>query len=310
MNPTRVVLNRPKSRAAFAPQSLALGLFILLLTCPSAPATPLNVLFFGNSFLMDYGGPATVPELFAQIATLAGHETPHVANLSFDGADFAMHLTYTAPFIASVTPPGEHWDYVVLQDHSTAPTTLGDLAAHRANAVALFQAVAAHSPGVVPVLFQTWARGPAHEFYTVEDPPFPGGPVQMTQQLHDGYAASAQDINASAGQSLARVAAVGDAFMNVGFPAIFYDAEQYHASPLGSLAAAAITYATVYQDPHAFEIDLGSILETMELGAGDGTVVTNALQTVVVPEPGAGVSAAAALLTLGLWAAKRRRAVF
>ena len=95
--------------------------------------------------------------------------------------------------------PGEKWEHVVLQDFSTQPTHIGNLALHRSSALGLYDLVDNHSPDVQAVMFETWARGPGHSFYTGASPAFPGGPAQMQQELREGYQLSTGDINAAAG---------------------------------------------------------------------------------------------------------------
>ena len=285
--------------------NLAFALLFVLTPVASASAAPLNILYFGNSFLEGQGGPRSVPSLVASIATAAGHETPNSAEVLADLADFGYHLNTTTFLIDLWAPPGETWDYVVMQDNSTFPTHIGDVTAHRDNAVALYEATAAHSPDVVPVLFETWARGPANEFYTGPSPLFAGGATQMQQELHDAYYLAAGDINAAAGESLARVAAVGDAFESIGFVPALYDAEQYHASLLGSLTAALVTYSTIYNDPHVTSIDLSDLLADLELTEADLAIATGGWA--VVPEPSSWMLLAAALTSLSLFHFRRRR---
>ena len=120
-------------------------------------------------------------------------------------------------------PAGQHWNYVVLQGYSTDPTVIGDTAQFRADAVSLYQDVAANSPGVVPVLFETWARTYGSDLYTsYPTSDFPNGPLSMQAQVRDGYHLAAQDINAAPAVR-SRIAPVGDAFQNDSFSTDLYD---------------------------------------------------------------------------------------
>ncbi len=285
--------------------SLAIAMLVSLAPVASVSAAHLNILYFGNSFLEGQGGPRSIPSLVAAIAAAAGHETPVSTGIISDGADFGFHLNNTTFLIDALAPPGESWDFVVMQDYSTAPTHIGDVTAHRANAVALYQETAAHSPAVVPVLFETWARGPANAFYAEPTPLFPGGPAQMQQELRDAYNLAASDIDLAAGESLSRVAPVGDAFESIGFVPAIYDDEQYHASLLGSLTAAIVTYSTIYNDPHIASIDFSGLLADLELTEADLAIAAGGW--VVVPEPSSWALLAVALTTFSMIGLRRRR---
>ena len=153
----------------------------------------------------------------------------------------------------------------MLQDYSTEPTHIGNLASHRSSAVALYQEVATHSPGVIPIMFETWARGPGFSYYTGANPLFPGGPAQMQQEVRDGYRLSTQDINAAIGANLARYAPVGDAWELAGFPLNFYASDIYHAQNRGTLLNALVLYQTIYDDPTTSDIPLSSLLVNLKL---------------------------------------------
>lgn len=290
---------------------LALGRLTLLISlawfpAPSLFAAPLNLLYYGNSFMA--GGTSNIPDLVRDIAVAAGHDAPTSVNASIDGVGFDAHLAINTGVISSGLTLGQQWDFVVMQDYSTNPTHLGNLAAHRANAVALYQAVAAHSASVVPVLFETWARGVGHEFYTGPSPDFPGGPFEMQQELHDGYYLASQDINAAVGLPIARLAEVGTAFANTGFATNLYEELLYHAENRGLLLASLVVYSTIYNDPTIDDIDLSDILADLGLSSADGEFLSVAATGAVVPEPSSLALLAMAASGLAAYGWRRRRA--
>jgi len=186
------------------------------------------------------------------LALAAGHTAPLVENAAVSGQSLAWHLANNLSVISApqdfVPPPGFQWDAVVIQDFSTRPTYIGDLAAFRADVLSMYEQVRGHSPAVVPILYETWARGPGHEFYTGENPIFPGGPAQMQQQVRDGYLLARADINALYGPGTAWVAPVGDAFENSGWDDLHAD-DIYHANSRGTYLAALVIFGTIYNEP-------------------------------------------------------------
>lgn len=265
----------------------------------SASATPLNILFYGNSFMR--GDWHTMPGMLSSVAVAAGHDAPNTVDASVDSADLGLHLQYNSAAIGSALPPGETWDYVVLQNYSTAPTHLGDLAQHRADTLALYQAVAAHSAGVVPILLETWARAPGHEFYLGSDPDFPGGPAQMQEQLREGYALAAQDIDDAVGGTLALVAPVGSLVESAGFPSLFYQFDLYHFEDRGMLLSALVLYDLIYASPSVHDIDLSNIFSGLGLAHDDGELITSLMTTsTTIPEPSSQLLFALALSGLAI----------
>lgn len=269
-----------------------------------------DILWYGNSFTNATccGSTRSVPDVFLDIAVAAGQPTPVNRNAAFNGQNLQYHLTNNTSVITTGIVPGEHWEHVVLQDFSTWPTHIGNLPQHLSSSLGLYQAVAAHSPGVVPIMFETWARGFGHPFYTGPNPAFPGGPPQMQQELRDGYHLSTQNINMTAGSDLAKFAPVGDAWENAGFPADFYGDVNYHAGNRGTLLNALVLYGTVYEDFTTSDIDLGDVLTSLGLTTAEGQFLTSVADATLVPEPAALAIAGGGMLVL-LLAARRKVAV-
>lgn len=281
---------------------VTLAAYVAMTTGFATAQPPKDILFYGNSFTnaICCGGTITVPNIFRAIAGSAGHPLPRVVNASVNGQSLQWHLTNPSQLqrITTGIAAGEKWEHVVLQDFSTAPTHIGNLSEHLSSSLGLYQAVAAHSPDVVPVLYETWARGYGNGFYTGSPPSFPGGPAQMQQELRDGYRMSTANINASVANSIAKLAPAGDAWELADFPANFYGDGSYHASDRGSLLNALVLYGKIYDDPTTSDINLTTVLNGLRLSAADGQMLTSLADAVLrtVPEPSSLVFLSTSLL--------------
>lgn len=279
----RIRPQRHGDRCACATAGIHL-LMLLAFALPAAADSPgLNLLFYGNSFTLGSWSTRSVPDLVNDIAVAAGQADPYVVNASVGGWTLADHLVSNTAVISTGIPAGQTWDFVVLQDYSTRPTHIGDLAAHRADFLSLYSTVAAHSPAVRTIGFETWARAPGHEFYLGDPPEFPGGPAQMQQELRDGYALSTADVNAFAGTGTSRVAPVGDAWESTGWSNL-HATDLYHANNRGTLLAALVIYGTIYQDDVS-DIDLTTVLASLGLPGPYGDYLAAAADQFIVPEP-------------------------
>ncbi len=277
-------MDRLKRRVAVCVLSSVFG---LLLGNACRAEDPKDILWYGNSFTIavGFGSSRSVPDVVSDIAVAAGYPAPRNGNASVAGQSLQYHLTSNTAVINTGITPGEKWEDVVLQDFSTQPTHIGNLALHRSSAKSLYQTVAAHSPTVIPIMFETWARGPGHSFYTGVSPSFPGGPAQMQQEVRDGYRLSTGDINAAVGMNLAKYSPVGDAWQNAGFPLTLYAGDIHHAQNRGTLLDALVLYGTIYGDPTTSDINLSSVLSSLGISAQDGAFLTGVADATLVPEP-------------------------
>lgn len=262
--------------------------FGLLLGNECRAEDPKDILYYGNSFTFGAGSTRSVPSLINDIAVAAGHVAPRNRDASVSGQSLSGHLSTNTGVITTGIMAGETWEAVVLQDLSTQPTLPpnGNRDLHRSSAVGLYQAVFAHSPNVVPIMFETWARGPGHSFYTVAPIKFPGGPAQMQQELRDGYHLSAQDISSEPGMD-AKYAPVGDAWENANWMVTggkLHHTDLWHAQNRGTLLAALVLYATIYDDPTTSDINLSGVLSSLALTAQDGLDLTGVADATLVPD--------------------------
>ena len=268
----------------------------IALTASARAEEPKNLLFVGNSFTGSGGG---VHGLVQDIATAAGHPTPHVFGRVIGGQSLAWHLATGTYVIDAEIPAGQHWDALVLQEYSTRPTshpTDGDVPAFLAAAEGWYQAVLDHSPGAEAVLFETWARAPGNAVY----PTYWPAPADMQAELHDNYNLCNAQLN-TIGTS--EVAPVGDAFGLGAFDTSLYGGDLYHASNRGALLMSLVIYGTIYDDITTADIDLTGIATQLALDQADVNFATDLADRILVPSP----AGASLLLAIGLVARRRTR---
>ncbi len=276
----------------YTPRLTALALALgALAAAPAALSQPLNVIFYGNSFTFGAGSTDSVNGLFEDIAVAAGHDAPFVVSAAVSGQDLEFHVNNNANSIFTTIPPDRDWDYIVMQEHSTkltraydgSPSFPASVEESKTTAVALHNVAETRSAGVVPVLYETWARGPGHAFYTGGTPQFPGGPSEMQAEIRDGYNQLKGALDADAGGDVTLIAPVGDAWEALNYDTLHAD-DLWHAQNRGTLLAGLVIYGTIYDDPTTSDIDLTDILSSLSLTAQDGAELTAAADA-ILPEP-------------------------
>lgn len=171
----------PEKRAVADPEPLA-----------CAPVEPLDVLFIGNSYVIQSDTPALL-EAMAEDAGVVFH----VERLAKGGKDFVYHLgrSQTTKKLAE-----REWDVVLLQSHSLDPLRTPDVFA-KAGA-SLIEAVRAS--GAEPMLFETWPRRAGHNLYNYMEE-VGKTPAEMLERVASEYAELGK-------QTGVRVAKVGTAW--------------------------------------------------------------------------------------------------
>lgn len=281
----------------------------VVLAAATAPAQPKHVIFYGNSFTFGAGSTSSVNSLFTDIATAAGHDTPFVRSAAVSGQDLEFHVTSNTASIFSTIPPAEDWDFIVMQEHSTkltraydgSPSFPASIEESKTNAVALHEVAKSRSADVVPVLYETWARGPGHAFYTGGSPLFTG-PAEMQAEIRDGYNQLKTSLDANAGEDLTLIAPVGDAWEEANFDNL-HSGDLWHAQNRGTLLAALVIYGTIYEDKTTSDIDLTGVLASLNLTASDGAFLTAAADATLggeIPEPHAAVGVASFLVVAAM----------
>ncbi|CAL1151150.1 unnamed protein product [Cladocopium goreaui] len=275
-------------------------------------AAPKNVLFYGNSFTLGFGSTTSVNALFEDIAIAAGHDAPLVQSAAASGQDIEWHLNNNTAAIFTLIPPDRDWDAVVMQEHSTKltraytgnPRFPDSVDESKSTVVDLYNTVQLRSPNAVPVLYETWARGPGHTFYTPPNVIFTD-PAEMQAEVRDGYDALKEAIDTEEGAPTALIAPVGDAWEEANYDNLHAN-DNWHAGNRGTLLAALVIYGTVYGDTTTSDIPLDAILTSVNLGPDDGAFLTAAADAVLnpIPEPSCVLLAAMAIVSQ---AARRRR---
>lgn len=230
---------------------------LLLLLVGLLPLRADDVLFIGNSYtygdkgkdgetpVQAYGG---VPKLLEAIAASKG-KTLTTRMVVSGGKNWAWHLAQPATDEALHAKP---WDWIVLQDFSTEPTHVGNPAAFRQDGEEFLRRIQAAAPGARIVLYETWARGKEHPYYTgTSTPKTFVDPAEMTAELQKNYRELAQDFKGLDPQRTVVVAPVGTAFaLSLGRnPEIdLHNKDRYHGSTEGYYLSALVFYATICHD--------------------------------------------------------------
>ncbi|MDB5327599.1 MAG: uncharacterized protein JWM57_3168 [Phycisphaerales bacterium] len=282
----------------------------------SAAETPLNLLFFGNSFTQGYA-PGTapgggdlyynVPDAIKSYATADGHVAPRIVQETLGGSNLSYHVTQaqTKPQETVANTGGSPWSYVVLQDESLRPadktSDANAIAQFRADSKTLSDLVRANnSPSAATIMYQTWARGPVSTVY----PNTYSTPGAMQTDLTKNYALAGTSLNTAYGYDEARVAPVGDAFGTLNFDsALLYNADARHSTVFGYRLSAAVLYRTIYNEKIS-DIPYSAVQSWIGLTAGQYAQIQSVADSVAIPEPAAaGAAAVGASALLG-----RRRA--
>lgn len=273
-----------------------------VMTAQAAPQK--NILFYGNSFTLGFGSTTSVNAIFNDIVIAAGHDAPIVQSAAASGQTIGWHVDNNVGAIFTLIPPAQDWDFIVMQEHSTKltrtfPTWPNSLPESQGDVVDLYNFAEQRSPNVTPVLYETWARGPGHQFYTGANPQFPGGPSEMQAEVRAGYDALKSALDTAIGSDLTRIAPVGDAWEALNWDRL-HSGDLWHAQNRGTLLAALTIYATIYEDYNTSAIDLTGVLNSVGLTATDGAQLTATVDA--IPEP-----STAALMGLVLLATALRR---
>ncbi len=219
------------------------------------PPESLGVLFIGNSFTFTHDLPGMVADLGTSAAL------PIVTDsITQGGQRLSYHVQNeaTLPLIQS-----QPWDYVVIQGHSLE--TLDDLEGFLSNGETLVGWI--EDAGAQPLLYETWARSPAHNLY--DDPNFDyATPDQMQAGIHDGY----QMLSDLTG---ARVVPAGTAWQllwssNAVETVYPWGGDEYHPSVAGTYLNASVFFVAMtglsmetVEGPQPVEPDAAEVLHAI-----------------------------------------------
>lgn len=242
MNPPRLVSHLDRIFSAC--------LLTALLLCSQARAE-YKVLFLGNSFTYGKGGVASVPAIFDALAIAGEQEDPLTEMRAMGGTNFQFHCKTSAEIITQ-----QQWTHVILQNHSTQPTNIGNVAAHRNSGAQLYGAVIANNPETKVFLYQTWSRGAVHPLVsgTSTSKTF-GSTDEMLDELRTNYQSLAESLTAENPElPPVGVIPVGDSWKNAGgnLPPTdprfinLFTSDHYHGNDRGYYLSACVHYAMIY----------------------------------------------------------------
>lgn len=215
----------------------------------TAFAEPLNILWFGNSFT----DRELVNGKVIRLAEFDGKPRPMIVTDIQGGAFLQRHWdSIEKRPETNVDHPAIHdktWDFVVIQGHSREATTRsGNPEKMSRDARKIYRLVRDHpsgwGQGVAPVLYQTWARGPGHNFYPEKYPE----PRAMQDQVTAGYSAAWDDFKQQEPDADVRLAPTGETFASLNFDSRLYGSDIYHQSYDGALLSAMVLYRAIYDE--------------------------------------------------------------
>jgi len=241
---------RPCSRSA-----RLLACLLAAAACTGAPwqGRAADVLFYGNSYTMglhepsveDHGG---VPHLVEVIARGKGRALS-TRLIGLPGRSLAYHLEQKN---ALAPLHDRRWDCVVLQDYSTEPTHIGDVAGFLKAGTTFYQSIREFAPDARIVLYETWARPAGSPLYGGESTAKTfANPAEMTAELSTNYHKLADALEEREPGRQVAVAPVGEAFAAclAQHPGItLHTQDLHHANREGIYLAALVLYATIFQD--------------------------------------------------------------
>lgn len=179
-------------------------LFVLALTAPTAGAEPLvkRVLFIGNSYTAQ-----THPQLVGFCQSDPGVSLVTTIAVA-GGVDLGWHYSmrdyrvyYGGAFSLVEALNQQPWDVVVLQEFSTMPTRIGDVARFMTSATALADLIRTEAPTAAVWFFETWARRADNQVYPLQF----ANTSEMQADLRTAYTSAAAALSGT-------VVPVGDAW--------------------------------------------------------------------------------------------------
>ena len=221
-------------------RALIVGLFALATGLQAQVCQQPKILWMGNS--LGWG-------IYPHVEDLAEHQglpTPTISDQITGGQwlrDLAPDTALLNSYVNSITP-GDFWDYAIIQGYSTEPTvTRGDPQQFAANVLTIAQAVRAHSPNAVILLYQTYAYGAGHSYY----PTWYADPAEMQADVRAGYELAFDTLEAALGPGSVRIMPVGDAYEAAGFDPVLYRPDQIHGDGIGRIFMSMVMYRTMYR---------------------------------------------------------------
>ena len=247
-------------------KALLLICLLWLAAVPAAAAEKndsLRVLWIGNSYTFFNDLPATVRD----IAASKGMKL-NITTIVKGGEHLSGHLKN--PKLTEALRRG-HWDYVIIQEFSSAPAAdTRDVARNvYPYARAIDSLALRHSPQAKVIFYMTWGHKYGNVYptaYKLDD-----DYESMQERLKTSYLEMTCDNNAWC-------APVGMAWREIRHTHpeyVLYNADCFHPSPLGSYLAANVIFATIWQRPFQTAVTAG-------LPAGQAETIQQVAQRTVL----------------------------